>query len=293
MLDLSWLHAKTPSPELEVLERRPPTAADAKPPLLFVHGAYTGAWCWDEHFLDYFAAAGYHCFALSLRGHGHSGGRERLHHAAIVDFVTDVATVVERMPQPPVLIGHSMGGLVIQKYLEQATVPAAVLMATVPHTGVGTSLTRLLLRDPWLLTQIGLMQAGMERWMDLEAASRAVFSTDLPAEKRTRYAAWMQPESRHALADMSFANLPNRHRMAKIPPMLVLAAGGDALFSARLQQQTAHYYDADFLELPGLAHALMLEQDWQRAADAVIDWLARRLPAPAGRDDAGDGAGVF
>nr|WP_282571370.1 alpha/beta fold hydrolase [Methylonatrum kenyense] len=276
MLGLNWSRVATPSPELEIVERAP-DAGNGLPGLLFVHGAYAGAWCWEEHFLDHFAGQGFHCRAVSLRGHGASGGQTALHDTGLNDYVQDVATVVQGFSKPPVLIGHSMGGMVVQKYLETASVPAAVLLATVPHIGLGHSIARLLLRDPWLLGQMGLMQAGLDRWMDLETASRAVFSPDLPADLRARYAARMQPESRRALAEMGFANLPNRHRMASLPPMLVLAAAEDALFEARTLEQTARYYDADFVTLAGLAHAMMLERDWVRAADALNDWLQRNL----------------
>lgn len=62
---------------LEILFRRTQSRSP-KTPILFVHGAYVGAWCWAEHFLDWFAARGYPVHAVSLRGHGGSAGRERL-----------------------------------------------------------------------------------------------------------------------------------------------------------------------------------------------------------------------
>src|SRR6202008_4139991 len=56
---------------LDVIEKRPSRESD-NAPVLFVHGAWHGAWCWDEHFLDFFAAKGYRSLAVSLRGHGKS-----------------------------------------------------------------------------------------------------------------------------------------------------------------------------------------------------------------------------
>ena len=114
--------------ELEVLARAPQTAAHPVP-LLFVHGAYTAAWCWDEHFLPWFARAGYSSYAVSLSGHGNSRQRDSLDSYSINDYVDDLSQVISAMPAPPVLIGHSMGGIVVQKYLERAAVPGAVLMA--------------------------------------------------------------------------------------------------------------------------------------------------------------------
>ncbi|MDX1655118.1 MAG: hypothetical protein R3310_07870, partial [Candidatus Competibacteraceae bacterium] len=58
-------------PRLEIVHRQPQRPGD-RPPLLFVHGSFSGAWLWTEHFLDYFAQAGYPAYALSLRGHGAS-----------------------------------------------------------------------------------------------------------------------------------------------------------------------------------------------------------------------------
>src|SRR5690606_1090224 len=121
---------------LERLSRLPEGAARGRP-LLFVHGAYTGAWCWDEHFLPFFARHGYAAHAVSLSGHGGSEGRERLDRLRLADYVDDVARTVAELPAPPVLIGHSMGGLIVQKYLEHADATAAALLCAVPPHGLG------------------------------------------------------------------------------------------------------------------------------------------------------------
>ena len=102
---------------LEVIDKGRST--DEHPvPLLFVHGALHAAWCWDEHFLDFFAAQGYRAIAVSLRGHGKSPGGERLRWTRIQEYADDVGQTAAQLPTEPVLIGHSMGGFVVQKYLE-------------------------------------------------------------------------------------------------------------------------------------------------------------------------------
>src|SRR5215472_3021144 len=99
---------------LEVI-RRGQTTTQHPTTLLFVHGAWHGAWCWDEHFLDYFAQRGYAVVAPSLRKHGGSYGGMRPRGARIGQYVSDVVEVAAQFPTPPVLIGHSMGGLVVQR----------------------------------------------------------------------------------------------------------------------------------------------------------------------------------
>src|SRR5262245_20695491 len=102
--------------KLEMLSKHPLKSGQPTP-LLFIHGMLHGAWCWDVNFLDYFAQHGFAAYAVNLRGHGNSEGRQKLRWARIADFVEDVADVARKLPSPPILIGHSMGGSIIQKYL--------------------------------------------------------------------------------------------------------------------------------------------------------------------------------
>ena len=104
-------------------------------PLLFVHGAWHAAWCWDENFLSYFADKGYRALAVSFRGHGDSPTYKPLRGCSVADYVADVRSVADRLPSAPVVIGHSMGGLIVQKYLESHDAPAGVLMTSIPPQG--------------------------------------------------------------------------------------------------------------------------------------------------------------
>ena len=99
---LPGMHPALMAYDIEVIARECAGESDA-PPLLFVHGAGHGAWCWAEHFLDFFAEHGFDSYALSLRGHGRSGGRERLPWTSIADYVSDAEQVAAGLPREPVL----------------------------------------------------------------------------------------------------------------------------------------------------------------------------------------------
>lgn len=86
----------------------PPQAG--RPSLLFVPGAYHGAWCY-AHYLDYFAKAGLGCAALDLRGHGGLPQDAAFASATIADLAEDVVSAVAAIGGPVVLVGHSMGAL--------------------------------------------------------------------------------------------------------------------------------------------------------------------------------------
>jgi pimeloyl-ACP methyl ester carboxylesterase len=267
------------APRLEVVER---TAGERRlsVPVLFIHGAYVGAWCWEEHFLPYFAARGVDCYAMSLRGHGRSEGRQRLAMTTLADYVDDVARVIAGLPQPPVLIGHSMGGMVVQKYLERhAEVPAAVLMASVPPQGLGLPTLRLVLRSPWFAWPVSPMQRIDPAAGNFQYPRHGGFSDDLPDEDLRRYRSRFGPESTRALWDMTVADLVCPWRIKK-PPMLVLGGAKDALFTPRMIRSTANAYGLRAEIFPDMAHVMMLEPGWQRVADYIIDWLLTLPGAP-------------
>lgn len=254
---------------LEILSRYP-DGSSRPVPLLFVHGAYMAAWCWDAYFLPYFAAAGYECHALSLSGHGSSRGRPYLDSLSIDDYVLDLNQAVAQLTTPPVLIGHSMGGMVIQKYLEKADAPAAVLMASVPPQGLGASALGLAFRKPSLITELNRLLGGGQ--LDSANLKEALFAQPIAPEELARHYKRMQPESFRAIWDMTLFNLPKPSHMHR-PPMLILGAAQDQLIPRTLVDMTAYTYGLQAEFFPGMGHGMMLEQDWRQVADKITAWL--------------------
>lgn len=118
-------------------------------PLLFVHGGFQGAWCWDVNFLDYFVQRGFRVVAPSYRGHGDSPVDKPLRSCSISDFVADVSSIANKLDPEPIPIGHSTGGFIVQKYLERNDAPAGVLLASVPPHGHLRSMLRFSRHYPW------------------------------------------------------------------------------------------------------------------------------------------------
>jgi len=123
---------------------------------MFVHSMWHAAWCWQENFLPYFSQHGYASYALSLRGHGKSEGHEKLRWTSLDDYVSDLVQLSSQFETPPILVGHSKGGMVIQMYLESHQATAAVLLASVPPAGVMMSTMRMLFRHPLSVIKSGL-----------------------------------------------------------------------------------------------------------------------------------------
>lgn len=112
-------HALPDGLQLELLHLPPATttsaAASPRPPLLFVHGSYHAAWCFRERFLPYFSAAGYDCWAVSLRGQGGSERGSLKVAGTLQSHADDLASVVAALPAAPVVVAHSFGGLLATK----------------------------------------------------------------------------------------------------------------------------------------------------------------------------------
>ncbi len=254
---------------LELLEATP-LAPGYPHPLLFLHGAFTGAWCWAEHFLGYFATQGFACYALSFRGHGASRGRESLASSSIQDYVADVFEAVNRIGAEPVLVGHSMGGFVAQKYLEDAPVPGIALLAPVPPQGLFGSQLKLAFGNPTLFAEMNsLLSHGRA---SPAAMHKALFSGPVESVKLAEWFRRTQPESQRAMWDMTLFGLPRLWRQNRAP-LLWLAAEKDALMPIGEMRTGAEMLGSQVETIPALGHAMMLDTGWRTVADRVITWL--------------------
>ncbi|PKR51045.1 alpha/beta hydrolase [Thalassospira povalilytica] len=264
------------SPELEIFRRSPTGKPKSKHPLVFVHGAFTGAWCWNEHFLNWFADKGFETVSFSLRGHGGSGGRQLRSLASIDDYVEDLEEVVDTLGQTPVLIGHSMGGYIIQKYLEQHTAEAAILMASVPPEGLLASNTMMAMAQPDLYFQMAWLQAIGPHTFLRERLGRAMLSPDIAEDEGMIYFGRLETESQRALLDMMGAN-PIFLTADDTPAMLVIGAHDDEIIQSELIHHTARKYHADYALVDDIHHAMMLDKNWEKVAETMLEWLQVKL----------------
>ena len=263
---------------LEIISRKPQASARG-PALLFIHGAYTGAWCWDAHFLPYLAGCGFESHALSLRGHGRSDGREHLDRCSLEDYVADVVIAAAKVGRPMVLVGHSMGAIVAQRAARRCDAAGLILMAPVPPHGLSSSAFMLAMRDPQLFMGLAAMQAS-DDWSSASGRVKEwLFSSSTPDDWVRPHLRHMQHESQRALADLAW---PQYFwiRDSVGMPALVMGGESDLLFPVPMLMETALVHGVSPLILPDIAHAVMLEQNWKVAADAIVEWLTARKWQP-------------
>ena len=244
-----------------------------KPPLLFVHGAWHGSWCWEENFVGYFEALGYEVHTVDLRGHRQYAGSRRLRWHSVADYVADVRHAVEKLDRPPVLVAHSMGGFVLQKYLEKFDAAGAVLVASVPPRGVIGVVLGLARRHPGRLLR-SLATFDLYPIVAGPARTREMFFSDQADEAAvTTHAAALGNESYRAFLDMMVLSLPRRRKIRGRAPMLVLGGGLDRVFPPADVRATAAAYGTEPVMFPAMAHDLLLDVGWEQVADTIATWV--------------------
>lgn len=153
--------------------------------ILLVHGTWHGPWCWAD-FAQRLTERGHGVRAVQLRGHDRPSGRiwHRVRH-----YVEDVHRAVRAFPAPPVLVGHSLGGLVVQNYLERNDAPGAVLMASVPSGGTIGAVASQVGQHPMALLKTNLLLRLKPLVGTSKLARELFFTPDTAGDRRQLFRA--------------------------------------------------------------------------------------------------------
>jgi pimeloyl-ACP methyl ester carboxylesterase len=251
-------------------DRRHPT------PLLLMHGAWHGAWCWQAAMAD-FAARGFEVHAISWRGHGASDQPRSINTCGLRDYVNDLSKAIDAIEPRPVVVGHSMGGYVAQLYItaarHTAPLPGVVLLCSAPPSGVLRYILHYARRHPLAYLR-GIATGNLLHMVGTpELAREAFFRKDIAPDELERYRARLVPESLRVAIEASLLVFPDpRHASA---PVLTIAAERDTIFTLDEQRALAQAYNSELLVIPAAAHDLMLDPAWHLAADAIEGAVGR------------------
>ena len=171
------------------------------------------------HILPWFAAAGYPAYALSLRGHGKSPGRDDLGSLHLDDYMDDIRQVVADLPARPVLIGHSMGATLVERLVAEETFPGAALICPVPPSGLLPVLTRLWWGRPDFFWHAQKLHRGAIDPVAMSTLREFYFTTNAPPEILAGAMRHLSPESPQAVMELAWRGMPSQP-LAHDTPML-------------------------------------------------------------------------
>jgi len=249
--------------------------------IMFVHGMFMTPKAWDN-WQPYFQKLGYTTIAPAWPLHGGTLEQQRTPEAqaalgklTLDEVIESYRKVLRQLPEKPIAIGHSMGGLVVQKLLSEGLVAKAVAIDSAPPSGLIVAKWSFIKSNwPVISPFANADEAYSPSFEDFQYA----FANCVPeAEAQQIYRDYGVPESRRVGRGTS-------EKVAKIDfgqphnPLLIVAGQDDHIIPAALNLKNFNQYSdkasvTDFHEFEGQCHVLIVDQKWKEVADYVKTWL--------------------
>ena len=253
------------------VEERIPEEKKFSHPLILVHGSFGGFFMW-KMIATALQKAGFHSYALSLRGHKPSGETD-LGNVSMKDYVDDITVVINELHlEEPVVIGHSMAGLLVLMYAKGNLVHAVVSIDPSPSLEVQGS------GDEENIKTIPAIYTAMDAGMPSDPQKVMQALSDISPEILMKMKDMLGPESGHARKD--------RKRGISVPkeslnsPILMIGAelGKSVPFGISFEstQKMAKYYDAELVEIKGATHpGVLMGVHADQVSESITSWLSK------------------
>ena len=249
--------------------------------IVLIHGMFMNPLCW-EHWIERYQSKGYRCIAPAWPGRDKPVEELRKNHPdsqlpklKLGDVVEHMVHIIKALDEKPAVIGHSMGGLVVQLLLQRDMAVAGVAIDPAPPMGVFTTAFSFLKANLPAINPFLLNHPAMMTFEQFQYA----FVNTLPLdEQRAAYDRYCVPESRgvptSSLGAAGKADFKRPHR-----PLLITAGEKDHIVPAVLNRANYKRYQGpsvtDFKEFPGRDHFLIGERGWEEVADYCLAWLEK------------------
>jgi len=264
--------------------------------IVFIHGAWLTKLSW-ENFIPYFEQKGYTCVAPEWPYRDKSVEELRANTApelaeiGVTELTDHFEAIIRAMPEPPILIGHSFGGLIVQQLLDRGIGSAGVALDAVAPEGIlAVDWTVLKANSRVLSTWMGWDKVLTMSFPEFQYAFTNNFSEE---EQRMYFERYVVPESGRLFFQVAFAALDPHHatrvnfKNNDRAPLLLIAGENDHLVPAHVVRTNYEHHKesaarTDFHEFAGRSHLLTAQAGWEEVADYVGNWLAE-LPTEMAR----------
>lgn len=243
-----------------------PAQPSVRPDVLLIHGFCGGAWQW-EGYQQLLARRGYASHALDLRGRHGSRPVPDIGKVSMQDYTDDAMEVARRLDRP-IVIGHSMGGLVGQKVAEAGLCRALVLVTPAPPRWIPMASLPLLRRQVRYVPALVRRRPLLLRREDADAL---IFNRT-PREAASLFFTRMVPDSGRAGLEMSVGAVAvNESRVTA--PVLVAVGLDDRFIVPRVARAVARKYGAELRTYRSFGHLMPTEPGWEGPATEIIEWM--------------------
>ena len=236
--------------------------------IVMVHGAWHGAWCWEDHVAPALRERGHAVHTFDLPGHDRPGDTRRNWSTvgSYLDAVDAVVASTGAARDELVLVGHSMGGYLVQRWLEDHDAALGVLVASVPDKGVLGPNLALGREMPGLVAKAAFT-ADYSHLVGDDELVRDLFFTDRTADDDVSGTTERLQNESALVINTMIVRLPRPDAVAS--PVEVIAAGRDKVFPIDLQYRLAERYGRRPRIIAGAGHDVMLDSQWPELVDAI------------------------
>ncbi len=260
-------------------------SADSKSKtIVFIHGMYMTPLCW-ENWLSFFQTRGYRCLAPAWPGRDQPVKMLREKHPdpelgqlTLSRVLDELSRTIRALDDKPILIGHSMGGLVVQLLLQRDLAAAGVAIDSAPPQGVFSAQWSFVKANWPHINPFAPVNQPIP--MSFERFQYA-FVNGLPlAEQKAAFEKYVVPEARgvprQSLTGAAKVDFKKPH-----PPLLLIAGSADHIIPASLNRTNYEKYKqsssvTDFKEFPGRTHFIIGQAGWAEVAGYVLSWLDKK-----------------
>jgi pimeloyl-ACP methyl ester carboxylesterase len=276
-------------------------AADSQT-IVLIHGMWMTPRSWDD-WVDHYADRGYRAIAPAWPGVKDPEETRRdpsaLKGLGIKKIVDHYDAIIRELARPPIIIGHSFGGLTTQLLLDRGLGAAGVAIGTAPPKGI-LLLPPSTLRSAFPGLKNPFNRDGVDP-LTPEQFQYRFTNTISKADSDRIYGEQYIPGTNRAFFEAAFSNLfPNSpakvdFRNPSRPPLLVIAGGVDhisppALNRTLVKLQSRAPSATELKEYPGRPHFMAGLDGWEEIADLALNWALEHAAAQSVQQEAPDQA---
>lgn len=256
----------------------------AEKTIVFIHGMFVTPACWDS-WVTFFKAQGYHCITPGWPGRDKfvktlvkNHPDPKVGQLTLENVVAYYAGVIKKLPKKPILIGHSMGGLIVQLLLQRDLAEAGIAISSAPPLGV-LSLAPSFIKSAWPILN-PFKRRTEPYYMPFEHFQYTFVHTLPLEEQKAAYETYIVPESRQIpwgmLSGTAKVDFKKPHA-----PLLLIGGGADHIIPASLNRSNAGRYQGhssvvEYKEFPGRTHFILGQKGWEEVAEYGAAWLKAR-----------------
>ena len=259
--------------------------------IVLIHGLWMTPRSW-EAFRRYYEERGYKVFAPPwprLRGEVEDIRRDpsELAGLGLAEIVAHYEKTIHQLDEAPILIGHSLGGLVVQILLDRGFGAAGIAIGSAPPKGIWQlpplSQVRALL--PVVLNPLSYWQTVSLNYRQFHYTFANTMTEDEARAALTRYAI---PAPGRPIFEAAFANL-NRwsativnYANGERAPLLLIAGTDDHITPPSIVKANYYAYErskaiTSFGEFPGHSHLIIAQDGWQQVAEFALSWAQQQV----------------